>query len=331
MEQQTMGKRIMQLRKEKGFTQEQLAEKMGVSAQAVSKWENDVSCPDISILPNLAEVLGVTTDELLGVKPIEPHVVIVDSQSEKKKGSKGYTFDWNIGFKKDGMWFAVLIIVLGLAFLMQRVGGLSFGVWGIVWPAVIIGLGLSWCIRRFSIFSLGVVALGTYFLLFNLQVITIVLTWGIIWPSLLILLGLAIIFEAIRPHKRKWREYCDGSHKQVIDYNEENGFVHYDCSFCDEDRKLVLDELTGGDIDLSFGKCVLDLTEVKHVKNGAVLDMDVSFGSCDLVVPRSFKVLVRSDKAFGSVQTFGSADSNAAEVLAVKGDVSFGNLNIRYR
>ena len=43
MEQQTMGKRIMQLRKEKGYTQEQLAELCGVSAQAVSKWENDVS------------------------------------------------------------------------------------------------------------------------------------------------------------------------------------------------------------------------------------------------------------------------------------------------
>ena len=62
MEQQTMGKRIMQLRKEKGYTQEQLAELCGVSAQAVSKWENDVSCPDISILPQLAELLGVTTD-----------------------------------------------------------------------------------------------------------------------------------------------------------------------------------------------------------------------------------------------------------------------------
>ena len=88
MEQQSMGKRIMQLRKEKGYTQEQLAEMMGVSAQAVSKWENDVSCPDISILPQLAERLGVTTDELLGVKPIEPKVVIVDAQKAKRLARK---------------------------------------------------------------------------------------------------------------------------------------------------------------------------------------------------------------------------------------------------
>ena len=58
---QTMGKRISDLRKSKGMTQEQLAQQVGVTAQAVSKWENDLSCPDISILPQLAEALGVTT------------------------------------------------------------------------------------------------------------------------------------------------------------------------------------------------------------------------------------------------------------------------------
>ena len=47
---ETMGKRISDLRKRKGMTQEQLAQQVGVTAQAVSKWENDLSCPDISIL-----------------------------------------------------------------------------------------------------------------------------------------------------------------------------------------------------------------------------------------------------------------------------------------
>lgn len=61
----TMGSRISEFRKKKGMTQEDLAAKIGVSAQAVSKWENDVSCPDISLLPTLAGTLGITTDELL--------------------------------------------------------------------------------------------------------------------------------------------------------------------------------------------------------------------------------------------------------------------------
>lgn len=331
MEQQTMGKRIVQLRKEKGYTQEQLAEFVDVSAQAVSKWENDVSCPDISILPKLAEVLGVTTDELLGVKPIEPHVVIVDSQSAKKNAGNKFTYAWESGIKSDGLWFAVLVIVLGVAFLIQKAGNLSFGIWGIVWPAVIIGFGLSWCIKRFSIFSLAVMALGVYFLLFNLRVITLALTWGIIWPSLLILLGLTIIYEAFGPKHRNWKKYCNMNHESKSEFNEENGFIHYDCSFCDEERKILNEELTGGDIDLSFGKGAIDLTGVQRVSAGAQLKVDVSFGSFDLTVPRHIRLFVKSDKAFGSVQTVGEADPNADYSLTVVADVNFGSMNIRYR
>lgn len=64
----TIGKRIAQLRKEKGLTQDELSQMMEVSAQAVSKWENDQTCPDIASLPKLAKILGVTVDELLSGK-----------------------------------------------------------------------------------------------------------------------------------------------------------------------------------------------------------------------------------------------------------------------
>lgn len=61
----TIGKRIAALRREKGLKQEELARTLDVSSQAVSKWENDQSCPDISLLPKLAKLLGVTVDTLL--------------------------------------------------------------------------------------------------------------------------------------------------------------------------------------------------------------------------------------------------------------------------
>ena len=64
----TLGQRIAYFRKQKGLTQEALAELCSVSAQAVSKWENDLTAPDISLLPRLAELFGTTVDELLGVK-----------------------------------------------------------------------------------------------------------------------------------------------------------------------------------------------------------------------------------------------------------------------
>lgn len=62
---ETIGNRIVRFRKARGLTQEALAEALGVTSQAVSKWENDLSCPDISLLPRLCRALGVTCDTLL--------------------------------------------------------------------------------------------------------------------------------------------------------------------------------------------------------------------------------------------------------------------------
>ena len=63
---EAFGDRISFLRKLKGLTQAQLAEKLGISAQAVSKWESGLSCPDIMMLVPLADIFGVSTDMLLG-------------------------------------------------------------------------------------------------------------------------------------------------------------------------------------------------------------------------------------------------------------------------
>ena len=81
----TLGKRIAALRREKGMKQDELAEKMQVSPQAVSKWENDQTCPDISVLPTLAKLFGISVDELLtGKKEAETRVVSLDDDAEHK-------------------------------------------------------------------------------------------------------------------------------------------------------------------------------------------------------------------------------------------------------
>lgn len=68
---QTLGKRIAMLRRQKGLKQDDLANELDVSPQAVSKWENDQTCPDISLLPRLAQLLEVSVDELLSGKKNE--------------------------------------------------------------------------------------------------------------------------------------------------------------------------------------------------------------------------------------------------------------------
>lgn len=65
MDTKNIGAFICKLRKEKGMTQQQLADKLQVTDKAVSKWERGLACPDISILPQIAEILGVNVDDLL--------------------------------------------------------------------------------------------------------------------------------------------------------------------------------------------------------------------------------------------------------------------------
>lgn len=70
----TIGKKLYELRKQSGFTQDYVAEKLGVSAQAVSKWENDIACPDIMTLPHIAELYGITVDELFKNDDVKSNV-----------------------------------------------------------------------------------------------------------------------------------------------------------------------------------------------------------------------------------------------------------------
>lgn len=65
MKELTLGRRIAHFRKSQGLTQEALAERLGITPQAVSKWENDLSCPDIMTLPQLARLLDASVDTLL--------------------------------------------------------------------------------------------------------------------------------------------------------------------------------------------------------------------------------------------------------------------------
>lgn len=79
---ENMGRKIAGLRKSNNMTQDELAERLGVTPQAVSKWENGVSMPDIAILPKLSEIFSVTIDELFA-KDSEPEVRYVPKEKRK--------------------------------------------------------------------------------------------------------------------------------------------------------------------------------------------------------------------------------------------------------
>ena len=95
---ESIGNRIAKHRKERGLTQEGLAEKLGVSSQAVSKWENDASCPDINLLPQLCNELGITTDELLTGKSEKVQML----PEERRKPLEELTFRVRIDSSDGG-------------------------------------------------------------------------------------------------------------------------------------------------------------------------------------------------------------------------------------
>lgn len=78
----TIGQKLAEKRKKYGMTQDEVAERLGVTPQAVSKWETGASCPDITLLPKLAKLYGTTTDELLSEEST-PEVVVVPEEKRK--------------------------------------------------------------------------------------------------------------------------------------------------------------------------------------------------------------------------------------------------------
>ena len=81
----TLGNKIKELRKQKGITQEQLAENIGISFQAVSKWENNIAYPDITLVPAIASFFGITIDELFDYNLRELQKNVMDICDEAYK------------------------------------------------------------------------------------------------------------------------------------------------------------------------------------------------------------------------------------------------------
>lgn len=93
-----LGKVIRKYRKERNFTQEEMAERLGVTASAVNKWEREVTCPDIALLAPIARLLEISTDTLLSYRenltPKEIKELMEKTQKMLKETSYGEAFGW---------------------------------------------------------------------------------------------------------------------------------------------------------------------------------------------------------------------------------------------
>ena len=89
MEKKTIGKFISALRKANGMTQKELGEKLFVSDKTVSRWECDECTPELSLIPSIAEIFGITTDELLRGERNNPdrEAIISEETASKQKAT----------------------------------------------------------------------------------------------------------------------------------------------------------------------------------------------------------------------------------------------------
>ena len=223
---QTMGKRIAAARKAKGLTQDQLAEKLGVTAQAVSKWENDLSCPDagresvtvVGTLPALADIFNVTVDELLGRpsadtesrdRPLVGEVIHqaeedTDSDDGGYEGKNSLRVDIHTG-RRGGLGFAAFLLAVGALALTSVILEKDWSLWSLIWPTALIMIGLTSLWNRFSFFSAGMALAGTYFLLNNIGVLHYSQSNRLILPLCILLIGLTILVDTFRkPKKRRF-------------------------------------------------------------------------------------------------------------------------------
>ena len=83
-----IGKKIKQLRIQHHITQQEFSESLGVSVQTISRWENEVNCPDIVMLPIIASYFHVSTDFLLGMKGENKMAKLMKTKEEFEVGSK---------------------------------------------------------------------------------------------------------------------------------------------------------------------------------------------------------------------------------------------------
>lgn len=112
MNQEEIGKFISSCRKDKGLTQMQLAEMLNITNRAVSKWETGKSCPDVSIMLELCDILGITVNELLSGERIvmedyqkKAEENLIELQSKKEKAQKSL-------FRVELIWLVISLLLM---------------------------------------------------------------------------------------------------------------------------------------------------------------------------------------------------------------------------
>ena len=323
---ETLGKRIARCRKGLGLTQDRLADLLGVTAQAVSKWENDQSCPDIGTIPKLADIFGISTDALLGKENVDtPKKENRQNRENQEEGCVEVSVHTG---KRSMLGLGIWLLLAGGMNILGKHLEISLTLWTSLWTTGLIVFGIFGLYPRFSLFRLCCGLLGGFYLagafttLPELSLSTLLLIVG----GILLLEGAfgrrrkTIQIHTPRIHSKAEKSACTSSGETF----------HADNSFSSRNYSVDLEKLTSGKAEVSFGDQTVDLSGCKSFGAGAAVWVDCSFGHLILLVPGRCRVISDVSSSFGECNVYGQPDPDASETLYVNGDVSFGECEIRY-
>lgn len=335
----TIGKRIMQHRKQLGLTQDQLAEKLGVTAQAVSKWENDQSCPDISTLPVLADIFGTSVDALLGRQEPVYQAEVVEEEDDSRE-PEGFHFQGNnLEFHFDkpklgALGLGVYVLAVGILALVSALLSFDLSLWDIAWPTALLVFGVFSMLRRYSFFSMICLLLGAGFLADGFFDLQWQLDSSLIWAIVIVILGISLLVDALRRSSRKNGHTIRlgrGNHnKSQSDLQIDEDSFSYDGSFGENTQYICMAILNDGDISCSFGEYTIDLSEVQAVSAQCHIDANCSFGELTLLVPRRFAVKPVSSTSFAEFSVSGQPQELPEGVIHLDANCSFGEIEVKY-
>lgn len=335
---ETLGKRIIANRKRLGMTQDKLAEQLGITAQAVSKWENDQSCPDITMLPKLAEIFGISVDVLLGITTQEhavaAEVVEPDTEDREPEGlhfQKGnWEFHWD-GGRRSRVWFAVWVLLMGGMMLYNLFMQRHIGIWDLAWPSALLLFGLSGLYPKFSFFRLGCSLFGGYSLLENMQLTFLGLSSQMLLTIAVLLFGLSLLIDALHAPRGHHFSFAKNGKTPKRSHCETNS-DHFVCDLNFGENCYTIDtpQLCHGEISVSFGELTVDLSGCEEITPGCIIDASCSFGALTIKVPHCYRVEADTSTSFGHFDIKGTPDAVPEAVIKLDASASFGEICVEY-
>lgn len=324
----TLGKQISFYRKRQKMTQEQLAELLGVTAQAVSKWENDQSCPDITTVPKLASIFSITTDELFGiaqppVREVIPEKAIPDDQDTHE--------DFRFSSRKSAIGTAVWVLLAGALALIANLLHWDTDLWSILWPSALLVYGLFTVLPRFSFLSCCSLLLGGFFLVSNLNLLEGLPDRSILLPAFLLLFGLSLLVDALRKPKKNHFSFSINrdniSEESGVD--EEKRSFYCKNQFSEYDYTVPLEQTAAGNAQVRFGHTTLDLTQTE-LTEGCTLNLSCAFGELEVLLPEKYAAVMEKQGAVSSVTTEGQPSAAPDRTVRIHADAHFGEIIVRY-